>query len=71
MMGNRPAWYMTTQEFADQVVGLLEELNYFQRDELVHPEDIIAAFTTTAESFARGVGVAGKRVHQEQRILQK
>ena len=71
MMGGRPSWYMTTKEFADQVVQLLEELNYFQKDERVHPEDIVAAFTTTAESFARGVGVAGRSIDKEKRILQK
>jgi hypothetical protein len=70
-MGNRPAWYMTTQEFADQVVELLADQNYFEKDERVHPEDIVAAFVSTAESFARGVGLAGRKVFESQRLIQK
>ena len=62
---------MTTQEFADNVVQLLDEQGYFKKGERVHPEDIVIAFGTTAESFARGVGVAGSRVSQERNILQK
>jgi hypothetical protein len=71
MMGNSPAWYMTTQEFADQVVQLLAEQNYFKRGEPAHPEDIVIAFTSTAESFARGAGFIGKKVSESQRIIRK
>jgi hypothetical protein len=71
MMANPPAWYMSTQEFADNIVQLLAEQNYFQNDERVHPEDIVAAFVSTAESFARGAGVAGKKVFESQRLIQK
>lgn len=71
MMGNSPAWYMTTQEFADNIVNLLAEQNFFQKDELVHPEDIVGAFTSTAESFAKGAGIAGRKVFESQRVIQK
>jgi hypothetical protein len=36
----RPAWYMTTEEFADLIVLALEQTNHFKRGERVHPEDI-------------------------------
>lgn len=71
MIGNSPSWYMTTQEFADQVVQLLEDQDYFKKDYPVHPDDIVSAFTSTAESFARGVCVAGRSIDKEKGILQK
>ena len=63
MNWDRPAWYMTTQEFADLVVSSLEQTNHFKRDELVHPEDIVAAFTTQAEAIAMGAGFVGKKIY--------
>lgn len=71
MMGNTPAWYITTQEFADNVVNLLDELNYFKREERVHPEDIVAAFGSMSEAFARGAGVAGRKVYESKKTIQK
>jgi len=71
MMSNRPAWYMTTQEFADNVVALLEDQNYFRKGELSHPEDIVISFVIMAEAFARGAGFAGKKMHDSQKIIQK
>lgn len=62
MSWERPSWYMTTQEFADLVVQSLEVTNHFKKDERVHPEDIVAAFVTAAESIAIGAGAAGKKV---------
>jgi hypothetical protein len=62
MSWNRPEWYMTTQEFADLVVRSLEVTNHFNKDERVHPEDIVAAFVTAAETIAIGAGAAGKKV---------
>jgi hypothetical protein len=71
MMGKTPAWYMTTQQFADEVVNLLEEIGYFKKDEMCHPEDIVSAFNSVAESFAKGVGVAGKRVRDAEGVIAK
>lgn len=62
MSWNKPEWYMTTQEFADLVVRSLEVTNHFNKDERVHPEDIVAAFVTAAETIAIGAGAAGKKV---------
>lgn len=70
-MGNTPAWYMTTQEFADHIVAILEQQDYFKKNDLVHPEDIVSAFTSTAESFAHGVGVAGRKMFDSQKLIQK
>ena len=44
--------YMTTEEFAAMVVDILHEQNYFKKDSKNHPGDIVAAFTSTAESIA-------------------
>lgn len=60
---NLPAWYMTTEEFAELIVTSLEQTNHFSRDELAHPEDIVVAFTTQAEAIAIGAGFAGKKVY--------
>jgi len=62
MSWNKPEWYMTTQEFADLVVQSLEVTNHFKRDERVHPEDIVAAFVTAAETIGIGAGAAGKKM---------
>jgi len=62
MSWNKPDWYMTTQEFADLVVHSLEVTHHFKRGERVHPEDIVSAFVTAAETIAIGAGAAGKKV---------
>jgi hypothetical protein len=62
---------MTTQEFADQIVEILAEQNYFKKGEPAHPEDLVIAFTSTAESFARGAGFVGKKVSESQKLIQK
>ena len=62
MSWNRPDWYMTTEEFADLVVQSLEVTHHFKRGELVHPEDIVSAFVTAAETIGIGAGAAGKKV---------
>ena len=63
MTWDRPAWYMTTEEFADLVVRSLEQTDHFKRDEPAHPEDIVVAFITQAEAIAIGAGFAGKKVY--------
>jgi len=67
MTWDRPAWYMTTEEFADLIVHSLEQTNHFKRGERVHPEDIVAAFTTQAEAIALGAGAAGKKMWEHER----
>lgn len=62
-MFNQPAWYVTPQEFADLVVETMEEIGYFKADEFHHPEDIVITFQTVSEALAKGMGYAGKRVH--------
>lgn len=62
-----PKWYMTTQEFADLVVETLEETGYFKKTDLSHPEDIVIAFTTTAEAIAKGAGFAGRKIYEHGR----
>jgi hypothetical protein len=67
MTWNRPAWYMTTEEFAELVISSLEQTDHFKRDEPAHPEDIVVAFTTQAEAIAIGAGFAGRKVHEHGR----
>lgn len=62
MTWERPAWYMTTEEFADLIVNALEVTNHFKKGERVHPEDIVSAFVTHAEAIAIGAGAAGRKV---------
>ena len=61
----KPAWYLTTQEFADIIVDSLEQNNYFKRDEKAHPVDIEAAFSTTASAIATAIDAIGKKIHEE------
>lgn len=67
MTWERPAWYMTTEEFAELVVSSLEQTGHFNRNEQVHPEDIVVAFTTQAEAIALGAGFAGRKVYEHGR----
>lgn len=62
MSWKKPDWYMTTEEFAELVVHSLEVTHHFKRGERVHPEDIVSAFVTAAETIAIGAGAAGKKV---------
>lgn len=62
---NKPAWYLTPQEFADIIVDSLESNNYFKRDEKAHPVDIEAAFSTTASAVATAIDAIGKKMHEE------
>lgn len=66
-MTSLPAWYMTTEEFAELIVTSLEQTSHFSRDELAHPEDIVVAFTTQAEAIALGAGFAGRKVFNANR----
>jgi hypothetical protein len=58
---------MTTEEFANLVVQSLEVTNHFKRGERVHPEDIVAAFVTAAETIAMGAGAAGKKMWEAEK----
>lgn len=57
-----PSWYMTTEELASLIVESLDEQNYFKKDERAHPEDIVVAFTSTAESIAKGAGFVVRKL---------
>jgi len=63
----KPVWYLTPQEFADIVVDSLVENNYFRRDEKAHPEDIEAAFSTTATAVARAISTMGRKISEEEK----
>ena len=45
--------YMTTREFADMVINILDEQNYFKHDDVAHPGDICFAFSTVAETIGK------------------
>lgn len=49
-------YYVTPEEFAEVVVSVLDQTGYFKRGLPSHPEDIVIAFTTTAEAVAAGMG---------------
>lgn len=66
-MFDKPAWYVTPQEFADLVVETMEELKYFNADEFAHPEDINNTFVVVAEALTKGMTHAGKRVFDSQK----
>ena len=69
MSFEKPAWYMTTEEFASLVVDSLDEQGFFKKGETAHPEDIVVAFTTTAESLAKGAGFVGRKVYEQRHSL--
>lgn len=67
MTWESPAWYMTTEEFSTLVVDALDEQGYFKKGELSHPEDIVIAFTSVAESIAKGAGFAGRKTYESKK----
>jgi hypothetical protein len=69
MSWEKPDWYLTPLEFADLVIDSLEATNHFKRDELVHPEDLVIAFTIQAEAIAIGVGAAGRKIHAAKKAV--
>jgi hypothetical protein len=71
MTWNKPAWYLTPQEFADIIVYSLEENNYFKRDEKAHPVDIESAFSTTASAIAHAIDAVGKKMHEAEKAAEK
>ena len=56
---NVPDWYLTVDEFARLVADTVYECGYFKRGDRMHPEDIEAAFTSTATAVSRGISFAG------------
>lgn len=69
MNWEKPAWYITTDEFANLIIDALDEQGYFKKDEAAHPEDIVVAFTSVAESIARGIGFAGRKIYEQRNSL--
>jgi len=47
--------YMTTEEFAAMIVDSLDDQNYFKKGTKNHPADIVAAFTSTAETIGAAI----------------
>lgn len=68
---NKPAWYLTPQEFANIIIDSLEDNNYFKRDEKAHPIDIESAFSTTATAVAHAIDAIGKKIYDEERNEKK
>jgi hypothetical protein len=68
MSWERPAWYITTDEFAKLVVDSLDEQNYFKKGESAHPEDIVIAFTSVSESIAKGAGFVITKMYEKRSI---
>jgi hypothetical protein len=60
---DKPNYYMTVDEFAKLVAETVYDCGYFSRDELLHPEDIEAAFTSTATAVAKGATFAIKKIN--------
>jgi chaperonin GroEL (HSP60 family) len=68
---NKPAWYLTPQEFAEIIINSLEDNNYFKRDEKAHPVDIESAFSTTASAVAHAIDAVGKNIHNAEKPKKK
>jgi len=68
---NKPAWYLTPQEFANIIIDSLEENNYFKRDEKAHPVDIESAFSTTASAVAHAIDAVGKKIYDAEKAGKK
>ena len=62
MTWSSPNYYMSPRELANLVVQSLENQGYFKPDELAHPEDLVIAFTSTADSIAIGAGHIVRKV---------
>lgn len=58
---------MSPKELANLVVQSLENQGYFKPDELAHPEDLVIAFTSAAESIAIGAGHIVRKVYKNER----
>lgn len=61
-MMEKPKYYVTPTEFAGVVIAAMEEIGYFKKDELAHPEDIAINFTSVAQAVAAGMGYAGRKM---------
>lgn len=57
-----PDHYISPRELADLVIQSLENQGYFKADELAHPEDLVVAFTSVAESISVGAGYVIRKV---------
>ena len=63
--------YMTTREFADLVVAALEEQNYFNKDDISHPQDIAHAFSTVGETIGTAMSWAINQEHETKKRLKE
>lgn len=55
--------YMTTEEFAQMIVDILDEQNYFKKGTRHHPYDLAVSFTTVGETIGQAMEWAIKREH--------
>jgi len=63
-----PKHYMTPRELADLVVQSLENQGFFKANQRAHPEDLVVAFTSHAESIAIGAGYIVKKVAEKEKV---
>ena len=52
--------YMTPVEFSNLIVEVLDEQNYFKKNEAAHPADICVAFSSAAETIGKAMDWAIK-----------
>lgn len=59
--------YMNTGEFADLVIQILNDQNYFSKDDVAHPGDIALAFSTVAETIGATMSWAISQEHKDKK----
>jgi hypothetical protein len=64
-----PNYYMTVDEFAKLVAETVYECGYFKPGDLNHPEDIEAAFTSTATAVAKGATFVCQKMNSEKIVF--
>lgn len=69
MSWKSPEYYISPRELADLVVQSLENQGYFKANERAHPEDLVVAFTSHAESIAIGAGHIIRKVYEQRNSL--
>jgi len=63
-------YFMTVDEFAHLVTEAVYECGYFKPGQIAHPEDIEAAFTSTATAVAKGASFASKRKESKESYVE-
>jgi len=61
--------YMTTEAFAAMIVDARDDQNYFKKGMKSHPADIVAAFTSTAETISAAMEWAINKEYEVKKEL--